>query len=165
MTRTLAILAFAATSLAAQNTIRLGPGDYRWIPFNVRHPPAEVDCSYQVTSGGPTVHVELMPGSEFRLFARGREHDSLTTTPDAAEGEFRQIVLDPGRYAIVVSNRDNAAPVTVAMHFETNLNPTADMAQTLSPLRRFTVILVSIAVFFGMVTWSVSSLLKAARRG
>ena len=69
----------------AGEPFRLEPGDFRWIPLNVRHTPSEVDCHFEVVKGSPTVHIELLPISEFRLFDRGKEHDTLSKTFKACE--------------------------------------------------------------------------------
>jgi hypothetical protein len=166
MTRALWILGFLAVAASAQDSaqpIRLEPGDYRWVPFTIRQTPAEVDCSFQVLAGSATVHVELMPTSEFRLFERGRDHDSMTRTPDGRRGEFRQMIADPGRYAVVVVNDKNAPPATVVLRVETNMNPAGSIARTLSPARRLTVIVISMAVFLALVAWSSRRLLRAIR--
>jgi hypothetical protein len=171
MTRAVIVLSFAVAALlfaqdAAQENaqpIRLEAGDYRWVPFTIRQTPAEVDCSFQVVEGNASVHIELMPSSEFRLFERGRDHDAMTRTPDGRGGEFRQMIAEPGRYAVVVVNARNAPPATVTLHVETNMNPARSIARTLSPARRMIVIAISMAVFIAIVTWSSRRLLRAVR--
>ena len=54
--------------------------------------------------GNPTVHVELLPKSEFRLFDRGLEHTTLVVTPDGRNGDFRRIIDVTGQYVVVVVN-------------------------------------------------------------
>lgn len=154
----------AASAQDAAQPFRLAPGDYRWVPFNIRQTPAEVDCGFQVVEGNATVHVELMPTSEFRLFERGRDHDAMTRTPEGRSGEFRQMIAEPGRYAVVVVNDRNASAATVALHVETNMNPAQSIARTLSPTRQLTVIAISMAVFLAIVAWSSRRLLLAMRR-
>jgi hypothetical protein len=151
-----------AQSNPAGQPIHLETGDFRWVPFTVRQIPSEVDCRFQVVQGDATVHVELLPMSEFRAFSRGREHDTMALTPDGRTGEFRRIVDQRGQYAVVVKNARGAGPVTVVLDLRTNLNP-ADVARTLSPRRRLTVILISFAFFFVTVAWWGRKLLRAAR--
>ena len=143
--------------------MRIEPGDFRWVPFTVRKTPSEVECHFEVVRGGPSVHVELLPMSEFRLFSRGREHDTLALTPKGRTGEFRRIVDVRGQYAVVVENAPGAPPATVLLRVETNLNPGADVARTLSPARRLTVIMISFAFFFATVAWSGRKLVRAMR--
>ncbi len=99
---TIAFLFAAATQPQdGGQPFRLEPGDFRWVPFTVRQTPSEVDCRFEVIKGNPTVHVELLPMSEFRLFNRGREHDTMALTPNGRNGEFRRIVDVRGQYAVV----------------------------------------------------------------
>jgi hypothetical protein len=145
-------------------SFRLEAGDFRWIPFTVRQTPTGVDCRFDVVSGGATVHAELLPMSEFRLFDRGREHDTMAITPTAKSAEFRRIIDTRGQYAVVIVNEKGAQPVTVSLHVETNVNPSgADVARTLSPERRLTVIALSFAFFFITVSWSSRKLILAMR--
>jgi hypothetical protein len=143
--------------------IRLEAGDFRWVPFTVRQIPSEVDCRYEVLQGEATVHVELLPMSEFRAFSRGREHDTMALTPEGRTGEFRRIVDQRGQYAVVVENARGARPVTVVLDVRTIVNPGADAARTLSPARRLTVIGISFAFFFLTVALSGRRLLRATR--
>ena len=159
------VLAAAGESPDGVQPFRLEPGDFRWIPFTVRHIPSEVDCRFDVLKGNATVHVELLPMSEFRLFNRGREHDTMALTAMGRSGEFRRIIDSRGQYAIVVENARGALPATVVLHVETNLNPGAEVARTLSPARRLTVVLMSFGVFFITIAWSGRRLWRAMRSG
>lgn len=143
---------------------RLEPGDYRWQTIAIRQTPSQVDCHFEVLSGGPSVHVELLPLSEFRQFDRGQDHETLVTTPDGRNGDFRRIIDVSGQYAVVVVNGKRAPPATVSLEVRTSVNPRArDTARTLPPRRRLTVILISFAFFFVTVTWSARKLLRAMR--
>ncbi len=145
----------------AAQPIHLDAGDFRWVPCTLRQVPSEVDCRYQVLQGQATVHVELLPMTEFRAFSRGREHNTMATTPDGRTGEFRRIVDQRGQYAVVVENARGARPVTVMLYVRPNINPGADAARTLSPARRLTVIAISFAFFFVTVALSGRRLLRA----
>jgi hypothetical protein len=146
----------------ADQPFRLESGDFRWVPFTVRQTPSEVDCHFEVIKGDPSIHVELLPMSEFRLYSRGREHDTMALTPKGRSGEFRRIIDVRGQYAVVVENARGAPPATVLLRVQTNLNP-GDMARILSPERRLTVILISFAFFFVTVAWSGRKLVRAMR--
>lgn len=143
---------------------RLGPGDFRWMKIAVRQTPAEVECHFTVIEGNPSVHVELLPMSEFRRFDRGLEHDTLVATPDGRKGDFRRIIDVNGQYAVVVVNGKRSPPATVSLQVRTSLNP-KDVALTLSPTRRLTVILISFAFFFVTLTWSARKLIRGMRPG
>jgi hypothetical protein len=156
--------AFALLMLAvpqSRQAFQLEPGGWRWIPFTIRQIPTEVDCRFEVLKGNPSVHVELLPMSEFRQFNRGRRHDTLAESPDAASGEFRRIVEERGEYAVVIVNARNAPAATVSLDVSTDLNPGAGIATELPAGRRLAVILISFAVFFTTVTWAGSKLMRA----
>jgi hypothetical protein len=140
-------------------TFRLQPGDFQWEQFAVGQTPIEVDCHFEVVNGAGSVHAELLPLSEFRLFDRGKDHATLATTPNERSGDFQRILDTPGQYAIVVVNADGAFPVSVSLQVRT----TVDIARTLPPERRLTVILISFAFFFATVAWSGQKLVRAMR--
>jgi hypothetical protein len=143
---------------------RLEPGDWRWEPITIHQTPSQVDCHFEVLSGSASVHLELLPMSEFRQFDRGLEHETLVVTPDGRSGDFRRIVDVSGEYAVVVVNEKRAPPATVSFEVRTTVNPNGrDTARTLSPQRRLTVILISFVFFFVTVTWSARKLLRAIR--
>src|ERR1700691_2917496 len=119
----LALLATGSRPRDGGQPFRLEPGDFRWVPFTVRQTPSEVDCRFEVVKGNPSVHVELLPMSEFRLFNRGREHDTMALTPNGRNGEFRRIIDVRGQYAVVVTNARGAPAATVLLTVQTNLNP------------------------------------------
>ncbi len=159
----LAALAFAMSLFGQQEApFRLEPGEYRWIPFTVRQTPTEVVCRFHVVRGGPTAHAELLALSDFQSFNRGREHGSLAVTPTARAGGFRRTLEDRGEYAVVVMNDRNAQPAEVVLEVSTDLNPpTAVVTRELTQGRRLTVILVSFALFFTIVTWCGVRLVRA----
>lgn len=157
-------LAAAAFPQDQAQSFQLAPGDFRWVEFNVRQTPTEVDCSYAVIKGKGTVHAELLPRSEFRLLYRGLEHQSMTATPAASSGRFRQLLSERGPYALVLVNEPGAPAATVSLEFRTTIHPrTEDVARGLPPQRRLTVILVSFLVFFVTVAWSGRKLMRAMR--
>jgi len=158
------LLAAGSQTPDAGQPFKLEPGDFRWVPFTVRQTPVEVDCHFEVTGASNNVHLELLPMSDFRLFDRGREHETLAATPEARSGGFRRIIDVRGQYAVVVVNARGAPPAVVSLQLQTNVNPNgADIARTLSPQRRFTVIALSFAFFFVTVAWSGRKLILAMR--
>jgi hypothetical protein len=148
----------------AGRPFQLAPGDFRWVPLTVRQTPVQVDCHFDVAAGNPSVHVELLPMSEFREFDRGRDHETLAATPEGRDGAFRRLIDVPGQYAVVIENARGAPPATVSLHIETSVNPNrADISRGLSPQRRLAVIAISLAFFFITVAWSGRKLLRAMR--
>ena len=160
----LALLAGTATAATGQTAFRIEPGDFRWLPFTVNQIPTEVDCRFEVIQGDASVHMELLPMSEFQLLNKGREHDTLAVSDDARSGAFRRIVDTRGQYAVALVNKRGARPAMVSLELHTDLNPNADVvAKMLPPERRLVVILISFGIFFVTVTWSGIKLVRAIR--
>lgn len=163
------LLAVAAGAMAfgaepGPTPFRLDPGEFRWFPFTVKQVPTEVECHFEVVRGQASVHMELLPMSEFRRFSRGREHDTLAVSDDGRSAGFRRMMDTRGQYAVVVINKRGAAPAMVSLEVRTDLNPNADVvAKMLPPERRLVVILISFAIFFVTVTWSGLKLIRAIR--
>lgn len=150
---------------APDQPFTLQPGDFRWITITARKTPLELDCGFQVLKGTPTVHVELLPMGEFHLFTRGHDYNAMAVTPDGRRGEFKRVIDDRGQYAVVVVNERGAPPATVTMRVSTILNPgPGDIAETLSPERRLTVVAMSLAFFIVSIAWSGHRLIQAMRR-
>lgn len=147
----------------AGQAFRLEGGEYRWVPFTVKQVPTEVYCRFEVLKGDPTVHMELLPMSEFRMFSRGRSHERLAIVPRANGGTFRQLIEERGQYAVVVENEKGGPPAVVSLDVSTNMNPSGAVARELPASRRLTVIVVSFALFFAMVGWSALKLLRAMK--
>jgi hypothetical protein len=70
----------------------------------------------------------------------------------------------PGRYRVLIGNRQGAPPVAVSLVVRTEVDPqNGDVSAGVTPLRRFVVILASLMVFSGTVMWSGRRLLRAWR--
>lgn len=139
--------------------------DYRWVPVVVRRIPTLIDCSFDVVTGSPSVRAELVSERDFALFARQRPYETLESTETGRSGHFQRLMETPGRYRVLIRNRAGAAPVAVSVVVRTEVDPqTADVSASVSPLRRFVVILASLMVFSATVTWSGRRLLNAWRK-
>ena len=71
--------------------------------------------------------------------------------------------MTPDDYVIVVEN-DAEAPAEVLLRISLDFTRAGPRVTKLSPQRQFTVIAISFAVFFGIVTWSARKLLRAVRK-
>ena len=142
--------------------LRLDPGDIWYLKVVVRRTPEEVDCHFRMIKGSPTVHLELMSVNEYHRFNRGQTHHALALTPEGARGDCREIIDEPGEYGVVVINEKNAPAASILVQVHTSIDP-KDLARTLSPERRLTVILISFAFFFVSVTWSARKLIQGMR--
>ena len=85
----------------------------------------------------------------------------MAFTDPAHKDSFSQYIQEPGEYAVVVENPGKgpvAVRLTVAMSFG------QPVSRYLPRSRRLTVILVSFALFFAIVTFSARALLRAMKK-
>jgi len=156
----LAASLFGAAVLT-DDVYQLPAGEWRWIRFDIRQRPATVVCHFETTGG--EVRAELVNRSELELFRQHKHHDALGSTEARSAGEFSQYLQESGEYAVVIENqgkRATAVHLTVSLAF----GGPPQVSRFLSPTRRLTVILVSFAVFFAIVTFSARALLRAMKR-
>ena len=163
------LLLSAMSSLAASADnppFLLPPGEFRILDLSVPQTPLRVDAAFrlvenQTVSGSAAVRMELLPRAALRAMQQGMAHQALAVTPEGSSGKFTSTIEDPGAYRLVITHRNLAAPVMVALSLSTDLN--ADVAATeLPPSRRITVIGISFLIFFAMVGYSGWKLRKSA---
>jgi hypothetical protein len=139
--------------------------DYRWVPVVVRRIPTLIDCSFEVVTGAPTVLAELVSEHDFTQFARKRPYETLAATPAGRAGRFQRLMETPGRYDVLIRNSPGAAAVAVSLVVHTEVDPqNGNVSAGMTPRRRFVVILASLMIFSGTVTWSGRRLLRAWRK-
>jgi hypothetical protein len=86
----------------------------------------------------------------------------LASTTRGRSGQFAVRVRQRDSYVILLDNHaDKVNPATVRMRVSLIFN--RPNVTQLPPGKQFTVVAVSVAAFFAMVTWSARKLLKAAR--
>jgi hypothetical protein len=139
--------------------------DYRWVQVVVRRIPTLIDCSFEVVRGAPSVHVELVTERDFTRFSRNRPYETLEATEAGHSGQFQRLMETPGRYRVLIRNRQGAAPVAVSLVVHTEVDPqNGDVSAGVTPLRKFVVILASLMIFSGTVMWSGRRLIRAWRK-
>lgn len=139
--------------------------DYRWVQVVVKRIPTLIDCSFEVMTGAPSVRVELVSERNFRQFSRGLSYETLEATETGHSGRFQRLVETPGRYRVLIRNRQGAAPVAVSLVVHTDVDPQNDgVSGGVTPLRRLVVILASLMIFSGTVMWSGRRLVRAWRK-
>jgi hypothetical protein len=121
---------------------------------------ARVKADFNVESG-PPVQMILMEHADLELLKRGETHGLVATTPIRPRGHLEIRAGEPGDYVVVVENRSGrAGPATVHLRVSVDFVE----ATQLSPERQLTVIAISFAVFFGIVTYSARRLWRAVTR-
>lgn len=152
----------ALASLAAE-TFRVPPHDYRYVPARIANWPASLIGTVEVTGGSPLT-LDVLSQRELTRFVRGEKPEVILSMADRRQFAFSQQLPDKGEYATVLIN-DGDAISDVQFEESVEFAREADVARYLSPGRRLGVILVSLLVFVGMISWSGVRLMGVMRRG
>jgi hypothetical protein len=164
----LALLLLVAPSTSVvlvDESYQIPANEWRYVEVSLQQQPALISADYRAEDGGKDVRVALLRREDLERLRNERAHGWLAETEAGPTGRLRFRVRDPGEYAIVVDNRGGDGPASVhlkvSLDFGSGHGPEVTM---LSPRRRLAVILISFAVFFGIVTWSARRLLRNVGR-
>ena len=139
--------------------------EWRYVEVSLKQQPALLSAEVEARAGSREVRSALLRREDLNRLQNDHPYGVLAATTPGPLGRFRYYVQDPGEYAVVVDNRDSDAPATVRLRVWLDFaGPPGHDAERLSPQRQLTVILVSFAVFFGIVTWSARRLLQSVRK-
>jgi hypothetical protein len=138
-------------------------GDWKYKEVHLRQEPARIAASYEVLEGSSKVRLALMLHEDLE---RMREDlpGSIAATGEGRSGYFADRIRRRGDYVVVLDNLNGTEAATV--HLRVWLDFAAGLgteAQPLSPQRRLTVVAISFAAFFGIVTFSARRLWRAVR--
>jgi hypothetical protein len=144
---------------------RIPANEWRYVEVSLRQQPALLSAELQSQAGSHQVQAALLHRSDLNRLRGDHPYGVLASTSPGPVGLLHYYIRDPGDYAVVLDNRESDAPAAVRLRvwldFSGRRSPDAE---SLSPQRRLTVILISFAVFFSIVTWSARRLLQAVRR-
>jgi len=153
------MLAAAPTRVELVDEVYQIPADqWRYVDFTLRQQPALVSATFQVLTGRPLARIALVRSQDLERLRAGQPHGVLALTPLASSGNLSCYVRWPDDYAIVVDNhaaQSSAVHLRISLEFGVSPGP---VATRLSPRRQLTVILISFAVFFGIVGFSARRL-------
>jgi len=137
--------------------------EWRWIPVGLSQQPALVAASYEVLSGPPEVRLALLPKDDIEKLKEGAPHSVIAVSVPASGGRLHYQIRERGEYAIVIDNQGRA-PASVRTRVWLDFGRRGPTVTQLSPRRQMVIVLISFAVFFGIVTFSARRLLKLVRR-
>ena len=159
-------LAAPSTSvLLVDELYQIPANEWRYVEVSLEQQPALVSADYRAEAGAKDVRLALLRRDDLERLRGGRAHGWLAETDAGPTGRLRFRVRDPGEYAIVVDNRSGDGPASVYLKVGLDFGlGRAPEVTTLSPRRQLAVILISFAVFFGIVTWSARRLLRGVGR-
>jgi hypothetical protein len=165
------IVALAGILLAAPASVELVDEVYqipahqwRYVDFTLKQQPALVSATFQVLTGSGVARIALMRSQDLERLRGGQPHGVMTVTPLASSGNLAYYVHWPDDYAIVVDNhaaQPSAVHLRVSLEFGGSPGPAVTR---LSPRRQLAVILISFAVFFGIVSFSARRLWHVVKR-
>jgi hypothetical protein len=130
--------------------------DWRYVDLGHIRRPVIVKAFFRVESG-PSVRLMVLTRADLDHMSHGEPYTPLRAL-ESQGGMFAQRIIQPGgEYAVAVENH-GSQPASVHLQI---LLDYGDATQ-LSPERRLTVIAISFAVFFGLVSFSATKLWRAA---
>jgi hypothetical protein len=165
------ILLAAATHVDLVNeTVGVPAGDWRYVEVGLKQRPAFVSADYTVEPGSGEVRLALMERDQLeRLPGKpvgGALPDGvLAITGAGRSGRLRYRAPVRGEYAVVIDNRlgSRAAAAHLRVSLDFGGRPGLEVTR-LSPARQLTVIMITFAVFFAIVSYSARRLLQGIRR-
>jgi hypothetical protein len=140
---------------------------WKYIELPPTEKPAILHAWYSVESGPPEVRLALMRRADLERLRQGLNHSVIETTPLAATGALQPSILPSiqgaGDLVVVVDNRGEApSHVRLRVYLDYAIRRGPEVTR-LSRERQLTVILLSFATFFGIVTWSARRLLRGIK--
>jgi hypothetical protein len=158
------ILLLAASRIELVDEVyRIPAAEWRYVPLGLNQQPALVIARYEVTSGPGSLRLALLRNEDIEKLRAGSPHSVMDVTGEGQSGTLNYQVREPGDYALVIDNQGNA-PASVRTRVWLDFARRGPAVTQLSPIRQLTIVLISFAVFFGIVTFSARRLLKLVRR-
>lgn len=146
-------------------TYQIPANEWRYVEVSLRQQPALVSAELVWQAGSREVRAAFLRREDLERLRSDHPYGVLASSSPGALGRFHYDVVDPGDYAVVLDNRDSDAPSTIHLRVWLDFSGAAGLdAGRISPQRRLAVILISFAVFFGIVTWSARRLLHFVRK-
>ncbi len=158
------MLAASTRGELADEDCQIPPGEWRYVEVQLHQEPASVSASYEVRSGPGRVRLALMGREDLERMRDDLPHGHLAETPLGRSGQLTDVFGRRGDYAVVLDNRDGTRAATVHLRVWLDFGARRVPEVTeLAPGRQFMVVAISLAVFFGIVTYSGRRLWRAVK--
>jgi hypothetical protein len=158
------MLLLAAFSRVQLDQVYVVPvNDWRFVDLGdlgLKQSLARVDAEFNVEAG-PSVKMILMEHADVERLKRGESHGLAAATQIGPRGRLEIRTGDPGDYVVVVGNRSGRTDAA-KVHLRVSVDFVG--ATQISSARQLTVIAISFAVFFGIVTYSARRLWQGVKR-
>jgi hypothetical protein len=159
----LLLLASARVELVDQVYL-VGADNWGYGPeIQLKQQPALVGVRFETENHTDRVRVALMRRDDMEKLRAGLPHGVVDVSRELAAGGLSYPVQAPDQYVIVIEN-PGSTPASVRVHVWLDFGSPRSTVTQLSPQRQFTVIAISFAVFFAIVSFSAHRLLKFVRR-
>ncbi len=161
-------LAFASASAEelVDQVYTIPADEWRYVELGIGQRPALVEAEYEVRAGADQVRLAVMRRDDLEHLREGLAHGVVEETAAGRAGKLECEVRPPGEYVVVVDNQmGGGRAAVVRLRIRLEFPPVGGaVPERISAQRRLTVILVSFAAFFAIVTWSGRKLLPTVRR-
>jgi hypothetical protein len=158
------LLAPPASVELLDETPTIAAGKWNYYPVNLRQQPARVNATFDVQSAAGEVKLALLTHADAQRLFEDMPHGVLAATAAGRHGSLSFRVPRTGDYDIVVDNRDGTRDVLARVRASLEFGEPAPEAVTPSRARQLTVVVLSFAFFFGVVTYSARRILRAIGR-
>jgi len=157
------LLAASPRSEVVDEVHQIPAGDWKFKEIHLRQEPARISASYEVLEGSTKVRLALMPREDLERMSEDLP-GSIAATGQGRSGFFADRIRRRGDYVVVLDNQDGKQASTVHLRVWLDFAPgRGTEAKSLSPQRQLTVVAISLAVFFGIVTFSARRLWHAVK--
>jgi hypothetical protein len=164
------LLAISTHVELVNEVVRIPAGDWRYVEVGLKQRPAFVSADYTVEPGSGEVRLALIDRDHLEQLqskpAGGTLPDgAFAITAPGRSGRLRYRAQVRGEYAVVIDNRlgARAAAAHLRVFLDFGGRPGPEVTR-LSPLRQLTVVVITFAVFFAIVSYSARRLLQGIRR-
>jgi len=161
----LLLLAAASALFGAdiERTLRVNAADARGLRFSVKNRPATLDIEFHMRQGGAPVRLVVIPEADENRFKAGRSHETIATTGFERSGKLKVYVPTPGDYVVMVDNRaELRLPAMVELQGAIEYDMTPREAKELDPVRRWTVVALTLVIFFAIAVTTGRRLWRAS---
>jgi hypothetical protein len=158
------ILLLAASRVELVDEVyQIPANEWRYVDLGLKQRPAVVSAHFDTEGNDARVRLTLLRAEDLEKFRGGLPHGSIDSTSGGPRGTLSYGVQSPGDYVLVIEN-DAPSPAAVRLNVWLDFARHGPAVTQLSPRRQLTVVLISFAAFFAIVSFSARRLLRAARR-
>ena len=158
------LLLAASTRVDLVNEVyAIPPNEWRYVELGLKQRPGFVSASFEAGSESRAIRLALMRRDDLERLRNGLPHGFIEVSQVGSAGLVTSYLSGVGDYVVVVDNLGES-PASVHLRISIDFGNRGTSVTRLSPERQLTVVAISFAVFFGIVTFSARRLLRNIRR-